>query len=463
MRRPSRSRPRNQRLSLFALLLIGGTLLLACRGDVTPGAVHVSKLDGDIGPVTADFVDRSLDRAEEHEATLWVLELDTPGGLISATDDIVQRIEAATVPVAVFVSPLGARAASAGTFITMSAHIAAMAPNTQIGAAHPVAGGGEEIEGSLGEKITNDAAADIRGIADLRGRNAEWAEQAVRESVSVTGAEAVDLNVVDLVAVDLADLLAQIDRREIELRPGGTRVTIHTAGAVIERTDMSFLENVLDFIADPNIAFLLISLGGLAIFIEIVSPGLIGPGVFGVIMMILAFFSVGALETEPAGIALVVLAFILLAVEVFFVPGFGFFGIGGIIALLVGGLILFSDAPTEPEFSIWVLVGVAAFVGAVFFGLWALILNERRKTGRDFTVEHRMLGKRGRTRSVLDPNGIALVDSEMWTARSAGGRIGELVEIEVIDVDGLCLVVEAVEQAVTPLTEALGDAPPRSS
>lgn len=445
------------------MLLIGGTLLLACRGDVPPGAVHVSELDGIIGPVTADFLDRALDRAEEQEATLWVLELDTPGGLISATDDIVQRIEAATVPVAVFVSPLGARAASAGTFITMSAHIAAMAPNTQIGAAHPVAGGGEEIEGSLGEKITNDAAADIRGIANLRGRNAEWAEQAVRESVSVTGAEAVDLNVVDLVAVDLADLLAQLDGREIELRPGAELVTIHTAGAPIERTDMTFLENVLDFIADPNIAFLLISLGGLAIFIEILSPGLIGPGVFGVIMLILAFFSVGALETEPAGIALVVLAFILLGVEVFFVPGFGFFGIGGIIALLVGGLILFSDAPTEPELSIWVLVGVAAFVGAVFFGLWALIVNERRKTGRDFSVEHRMLGQRGHTRSVLDPNGIALVESEIWTARSAGGRIGELVEIEVIDVEGLCLVVEAVEEAVAPLSEALGDAPPRSS
>ena len=444
------------------MLLIGGTLLLACRGDVTPGAVHVSELDGIIGPVTAGFLDRALDRAEEQGATLWVLELDTPGGLISATDDIVQRIEASTVPVAVYVSPLGARAASAGTFITMSAHIAAMAPNTQIGAAHPVAGGGEEIEGSLGEKITNDAAADIRGIADLRGRNAEWAEQAVRESVSVTGAEAVEINVVDLVAVNLSDLLAQVDGWEVELTPGGEAVTIHSAGAEIERTDMTFLENVLDFIADPNIAFLLISLGGLAIFIEILSPGLIGPGVFGVIMLILAFFSVGALETEPAGIALVLLAFILLGVEVFFVPGFGFFGIGGIIALLVGGLILFSDAPTEPELSIWVLVGVAAFVGAVFFGLWALVLGERRKTGRDFSTAHRMLGKRGRTRSVLDPEGTALVNSELWTARSAAGRIDERVEIEVVDLDGLCLIVEAVEAVAPSPTETLGDAPPGS-
>ncbi len=261
----------------------------------------------------------------------------------------------------------------------------------------------------------------------------------------MTGTEAVDLNVVDLVAVNLADLLTQIDGWEIELSPGGEIKIIHSVGAEIERTNMGLLENVLDFIADPNIAFLLISLGAVALFIEIFSPGLIGPGVFGVIMLILAFFSLGTLETNPAGIALVVLAFILLGVEMFFIPGFGFFGIGGIISLLVGGLILFSDAPTEPVLSIWVLVGVATFVGTSFFGFWAILLKERRKPARDFSTAHRMVGKRGHTRSVLQPNGTALVDSELWTARSTGGQIDELVEIEVVGLDGLCLIVKAIE------------------
>ncbi|HJN91271.1 MAG TPA: nodulation protein NfeD [Dehalococcoidia bacterium] len=433
-----------RQLSLFSLITLAGLLLLACGGGSPPQAVHVSELRGGIGPVTANFIDRALDRAEDNDATLWVLQLDTPGGLVSATDEIVQRIEAATVPVAVYVSPLGARAASAGTFITLSAHIAAMAPSTQIGAAHPVAGGGSDIEGDLGDKITNDAAADIRGIANLRGRNANWAEQAVRESVSITASEAVELNVIDLVAPSLQSLLDQVDGLVVALGPEGPSRVVRTAGAPIVETDMNLFESVLDFVATPNIAFMLVSLGGLALFVEIISPGLIGPGVFGVIALILGFFALGALETSPAGIALLVLAFVLILVEVFVIPGFGFFGIGGIISLLVGGLILFSNEPNAPDISLWVLLSVVVFIAAVLLLLWVVILADRRKPRRDTSMEGRMLGKRGHAQTTLDPDGTAMVDSELWSARSMGATIPEGTQVEVVDVDGLCVLVEAV-------------------
>ena len=209
---------RRLRTALWGLLALSGLLLLACGGDsVARGAVHVSELDNDIGPVTADFVDRALDRAEDNGAAVWILELSTPGGQVTATDDITERIIAARVPVVVYVSPAGARAASAGTFITMSGHVAVMAPSTQIGAATPIGAGGEEIEGPLGEKIINDAVAGIQGIARLRQRNAEWAEAAVREAASVTAEEAVALGVVDFIARDLSELITQLDGRAVVL------------------------------------------------------------------------------------------------------------------------------------------------------------------------------------------------------------------------------------------------------
>ncbi|MEE9277093.1 MAG: nodulation protein NfeD [Dehalococcoidia bacterium] len=450
---------------LIGLLAGSGLVILACGGDTPRDAVHVSELDNDIGPVTANFIDRALDRAEDNDATAWILQLDTPGGLLSATDDMVQRIEAATVPVVVFVSPLGARAASAGTFITLSAHIAAMAPNTQIGAATPVGGGGEDIEGALGEKITNDAAADIRGIAQLRGRNEDWAERAVREAISATAEEAVALNVVDLVANDLADLLAQIDGRRVVLKgfvsgePAGPEVTIHTQGAAIVQTNMNFFENVLDFVADPNIALLLISLGGLALLIEIISPGLVGPGVFGVIALLVGFFGLGALDTNPAGLALLALAFVLFVAEIF-VAGFGFLGIGGIIAFFFGGLLLISETPDAPEVSLWVLVGLAAMVAAVLTALWAVILTDRRRQKSLPTVEQRMLGETGLTRGALDPDGTALVASEVWSARSSGAAIPADTTIRVVGVDGLCLLVEPVAEAADAEPAPTPPAPP---
>ncbi len=433
-------------------------MLSGCGSDNPPGAIHVSELAQDIGPVSANFIERALDRAEEQDAALWVLVLDTPGGLISSTDDIVQRILAARIPVVVFVAPAGARAASAGTFITMAGHIAAMAPNTQIGAAHPIAGGGEDIDGDLREKVTNDAAADIRGIARHRNRNAEWAEDAVRKSVSITGDEAVSLNVVDLVAANLGNLLDQIDGRVVQLNPEGDNVILKLEDAPIVETNYNFAESVLDVIADPNVAFIFTSLGSLLLIIEAFSPGLVGPGVFGAIMLIFGFFALGPLDTNPAGIALLVLAIILLIAEVF-VAGFGFLGIGGIIALILGGLLLIGDASVDAErVSIWALIVGAGLVGLVVFGLGTLIAVDRRRPKWTYRSRQGIVGKEGHAHNTLAPGGTVMIDAELWSARSAAGmEIPEGATITVVGTEGLTAIVESLEADPSPQEEPQDD------
>ncbi len=432
-------------LAMLAFGLVAG-LLSGCGADRPPGALHVSSMAQEIGPVSANFIQRALDRAEAEEAVAWILMIDTPGGLITSTDDIVQRILAAEIPVVIFVSPAGARAASAGTFITMAAHVAAMAPNTQIGAAHPVAGGGQDIDGDLREKVTNDAAADIRGIAAHRGRNAEWAEDAVRNSVSITGDEAVELNVVDLTAANLDDLIAQLDGREVQLNPEGDRVTLALADAPIIETNYNLAESILDVIADPNIAFILTSLGSLLLLVEAFSPGLVGPGVFGVIMLIFGFFALGPLDTNPAGIALLVLALILLVAEVF-VAGFGFLGIGGIVALVLGGLLLIGDASVDAErVSIWALLVGAGLVGLVVFGLGALIAVDRRRPKWSLQGPRGIVGREGQAHNTLSPGGTVVIDAELWSARAAGGaEIAEGAAVKVVGMEGLTAIVESAE------------------
>ena len=441
-------------LRVLAVVLLGlglgSAMLSACGSDNPPGALHVSSMAQEIGPVSANFVGRALDRAERQDAAAWILMMDTPGGLISSTDDIVQRILAAEIPVIVFVSPAGARAASAGTFITLAGHIAAMAPNTQIGAAHPISGSGDDIDGDLREKVTNDAAADIRGIAKHRGRNEQWAEDAVRKSVSITGDEAVELNVIDLVAADLDDLIERIDGRVIQLEPGGDNIILDLGDAPIVKTNYNFAESVLDVIADPNIAFLFTSIGSLLLLIEAFSPGLVGPGVFGVIMLIFGFFALGPLDTNPAGIALIVLAIILLVAEVF-VAGFGFLGIGGIIALILGGLLLIGDASVDAErVSIWALIVGAGLIAVVVFGLGTLVAVDRRRpkwSPRLTSTDSKgIVGRTGTAHNSLTPGGTVIVDAELWSARAAAGReIAEGSAVKVIGMEGLTAIVESME------------------
>ncbi len=436
---------------LLLTLGIGSTMISGCGSDHPAGAIHVSKLAQEIGPVSANFVERALDRAEDQGAALWVLMLDTPGGLITSTDDIVQRMLRSRVPVAVFVAPAGGRAASAGTFITLAAHVAAMAPNTQIGAATPVGGGGQDIDDDLREKVVNDAAADIRGIARHRNRNAEWAEDAVRKAVSITGDEAVALNVVDLVANDLNDLLERIDGRVVQLEPGGENVILDLDDAPIVETNYNFAESILDVIADPNIAFLLTSLGSLLLIVEVWSPGLVGPGVFGTIMLIFGFFALGPLDTNPAGVALLVLAIILLIAEVF-VAGFGFLGIGGIVALVLSGLLLIGDASVDAQrVSIWALIVGTGLIGSVVLGLGALIAVDRRRPKWTFRGPRNVVGKEGHAHNALSPGGTVMVEAELWSARSAGGReIPEGALVKVIGMEGLTTIVESLEPTPAP-------------
>ncbi len=436
--------PRRQRLVLvrrLALLVVALALLAAaCGGPGGPeGAVHVLKADGDVNPVMARYIDRGIDQAEDANAVAVVIELDTPGGLMTSMEDIVKRIEEDRIPVIVFVSPKGAKAASAGTFITMAANIAAMAPSTRIGAASPVGAGGEDIEGTLGKKVTEDAVAYARTIANYRGRNAEWAEQAVREAVSATETEAVELNVVDLVANDLPSLLEAVDGREVQLVDRS--VALATGDAEIVHNDMNLAERFLDLISDPNITFLLLSLGSIALFYEIVNPGQIFPGVFGAIALIIAFFSLSVLPFNWAGVILIFLAFGLLIAEIFVTSG-GILAIGGVVALVLGGLLLTWGNPPEFQVNRWLIYSIAAAAGAFFLFVVTSIIRIRRQPA--VTGVNTLIGRRGVARSPLDPSGMVFVDGEHWSATLEDGSAEEGEEVVVTAVEGLKLMVRKV-------------------
>ncbi len=355
---------------LAAVVLVTG-IAAACGSAEEEGAVHIIHVDGVVGPIMERYIDRTLTDAENSNARAAVLAMDTPGGLNNSMRDIVKRIERADVPVIIYVYPLGSRAASAGTFITMAAHIAAMAPNTSIGAASAINSDGSDIEGALGRKIENDAVAFIRGIAELRGRNADWAEDAVRNAVAVNQTEAVELNVVDFVANDIDHLLAQSEGRTVELRPGVMATLNGLTDATRVNVEMTLWEHILDFLADPTVASLLISLGFLGILIEMGAPGLILPGVGGAIAMIMGFLGFGLLPVDVVGLVLIALGLILISLEVF-LPG-GLLGGAGAFALVIGAIIAFRDTPAELRPSMWMLVACAATVAVIAFSILLLM------------------------------------------------------------------------------------------
>jgi membrane-bound serine protease (ClpP class) len=393
------------------------------------------------------YLDRGIDTAEDEDAAAVVIRLNTPGGLLSSTDDIDSRILAAEVPVVVYVWPSGGQAASAGTFITMASHVAAMAPSTVIGSATPVGGGGEDIEGDLGNKVTENAVAKIRALADQRGRNADWAESAVRDGISAEQNEALELNVVDYVASDLDDLLAQIDGEEVELG-SGARLTLDTADAPQVFNDRNFIEDLLAVLADPNIAFLLLSLGSLAIFIEIINPGQIFPGVFGVIALLFGFFALSVLPFNWAGVALILFAFILFGLELFVTSG-GVLGVGGVVALILGGLLLMSGNPPEFgadfEVSRWLVFSLAGILGAMVLFVFANII--RIRSAPVAVGVETMVGKYATVRTALDPSGYVYLEGENWAADSEGGHgIESGQEVLITEVHGLRLKVKKKEQ-----------------
>lgn len=443
-----------------AFLLTAWSDVIAQSGESSAdGKVLVADVDGPIDQVMARFISRTLGHADGDGAQLVVLRIDTPGGRLDSTRDIVADILASPVPVVSFVAPPGARAASAGTFIAAAAGLAAMAPSTNIGAASPVGASGEDLDETLARKVKEDAAALIRSLAAQRGRNAEALEATVFEAVAYSAEEAVENNVVDLIAEDLEDLLAQLDGMSIPV--AGGEETVHTAGAPVEEIGQNFIERALSFLTIPDVAFLLLSLGGLAIIVELWSPGLIGPGVVGVIMLLLAFAGIGNLPFSWAGVALIAVAFVLFFVETQ-VPGFGIFGIAGIVSLILGGVMLvgFFGAPGLPaptvRVSAWTLAGMGGGAGLLMLWFVRELRRSRKAAGYVSPIEARALV--GQTASVtvrLDPEGEVRVAGERWSARLPGGETADTgADVVVNRVEGLTLEVGLVAQARDAAREA---------
>ncbi len=423
---------------LFSALMFGITSP-SFAGWASEGAVVVLEVRGVIDPVVAQYVKQGIDAANNAGAELVVIQLDTPGGLDTAMRDIVQAILNSDVPVAVFVAPSGARAASAGVFITMAAHVAAMAPGTNIGAAHPVDLSQGEMSAAMEDKVTNDAAAYIQAIAQERGRNAEWAQEAVRQSASLTAQQAMESQVVDLVADDLADLLTKLDGHEMTIRGG--EVTLELAAAVVEEYPMTWLQVIAHGIVDPNIAYILLSLGTIALIAEFYHPGAILPGVTGVISLILAFVALGSLPVNWGGIALIGLAFIFFILDIK-VAGFAL-SVAGAISFVVGSLLLFSpfrpSPPTMPRLSVspWLLVGMTALLVG-FFGL-ALTAALRAQRQTVLMSTQGLVGTTGIAVTDLDLQGVVQVQSETWTAIADAGPVSAGETVEIVGTDGLRL------------------------
>lgn len=407
--------------------------------DEKAGPVVVLELRGVVDPVVARYIQRGIEVGERANAQLVVIQLDTPGGLDTAMRTIVQAILNSEVPVAVFVTPRGARAASAGLFITAAAHVAAMAPGTNIGAAHPVDISQAEIPAALEDKVTNDAVAYLQAIAQQRGRNVSWAEEAVRKSASLTAQQALENRVIDLVAVDLADLLARLDGRSVSMN--GREIVLHTASGQLQEYPMTWLEVIAHGIVDPNIAYLLLSLGTLALVAEFYNPGTILPGVTGLIALILGFVALGSLPVNWGGIALIVLAIIFFIADIK-VTGIAL-SIAGAISFVLGSLLLFSPfsptMPTMPQVSVnpWLITAMTAvLVGFFGFAVTAGLRAQRRAV---MVGTHTLVGKSGVALSDLTPQGVVQVESEMWSAIAIGGQVRAGEAIEVVGRDGLRL------------------------
>lgn len=427
----------------LALGLVGmAGLALAADG---PAPVLVGHIDGEINPITARYVERVVADGEADNAAAIVFVIDTPGGLITSTYQITARFLSSRIPIVTFVAPPGARAASAGTFITMAGHIAAMAPSTSIGAAHPVDSSGGTIEGDLRLKVENDAVDHIVNIAKARGRNEQWAEDAVRKSVSARSDDAVAMKVVDLQANDVPDLLAKIDGRTVKTSAGD--VTLATKGAPVAEDGVNPIEAILHFVVNPQIAVLLFTLGTYGLIFELSNPGLIFPGIVGVIAIILALFSFGTLDANGAGIALMVFAVLLLVAEIK-VQAHGLLTAGGIASLLIGLIILFP--PFRPTFP-GVRQTVDPLIVAFVVGLTALFFGVALRTAlRPLPLASGaslLVGVVGLAKTDIAPTGIAHVAGEDWTVVSEGGAIPKGGAVRVKRVDSVRLIVEPARGA----------------
>ncbi|KYH30854.1 NfeD family protein [Neomoorella mulderi] len=429
-------------LIILFLLSLCLTLLPIALADTSgaPRVVYLLRVEGPIVPVVADYVEEGIRTAEEREACCVLLELSTPGGLYSTTQEIVESILNSRVPVIVYVSPAGAWAGSAGTFITISAHVAAMAPGSRIGAAHPVSVSGEgELSDVQKQKITQDAAAWVRSIAQMRGRDPLQAEMAVLESKSFSDGEAMKAKLIDLGATSREELLQQLHGRKVTLIDG-REVELQLAGAPVKLVAMSQVQRLLFKISEPNIAYLLMTVGSLGLLIELYHPGAIFPGVAGGISLLLGLYALGSLDAQFGGVLLMLLGLCLLAAEAF-VVSHGLLAGGGLVSFILGSLMLFSGGPPALRLSLS-LVGVTAFSQAAFvaFLLGAVVKAQRR---RAVTGQESLQGAIGVALTDLKPEGIIRVEGERWKAESLEPlEAGQKVVI--ISVEGLKLKVKRV-------------------
>ncbi|UCG78493.1 MAG: nodulation protein NfeD [Nitrospirota bacterium] len=422
----------------YALALIMIVMLFvvpSSRSDTS--TVLVINVESVINPVSSEFITKSIKKANEGGFEAILIKLDTPGGLDTSMRDIIKAINASDIPVIVYVSPSGARAASAGVFITMSAHVAAMAPGTNIGAAHPVGVGGK-MDKTMKEKATNDAVAYIKSIADERGRNVKWAEDAVRKSVSATDQEALELNIIDLRAASVKELLGKIDGRKVNTV--SAEKVLSTAASDVQEEEMSFRLRLLGVISDPNIAYILMLLGFYGLFFELTNPGSIFPGVIGGICLILAFYSFQTLPVNYAGVLLIILAIIMFILEVKIVS-FGILTIGGIISMVIGSIMLFDRSIPFMRLSLATILPVV-IVTVAFFSI-AIRFAYKAWKSKPITGEEGLSGSEGVALSDISDEGMALVHGEYWRA-SSDTPIAKGEKLIVVSLDGLKIKVKKI-------------------
>ena len=434
-----------------ATLAATASLATSASGQGDRPVVVEVKLTGVVDPFMANYIADGIDTAQTEGADAVLLTIDTPGGLDSSMRQIIKAILNSEVPVVCYVYPEGARAASAGTFIMMGCPVAAMAPGTNIGAAHPVG-----VAGAIQQKkVTNDAVAYIQSLADRNGRNAEWAEQAVVESVSIPAEEALEENVIDLIAPSIPSLLSDVDGQTVEVA-GGQAVTLQTAGASIQSVSMGIGASILHALLSPDFAFIFFYLGLGLIVVELLHPGLSVPGIMGIVCLVAAFVTFGLLPVQIIGVVL------LLASALFFLlelkhPGLGVATVGGVACLVLGGLTLFDPSVPNARVSLWVIVPVAAAL-VLFFGTVVKAALDARHLPAAGGIDG-IVGSEGVVESDLDPEGVVLVSSEQWSARSVAGRLPRGTRVRVVGVDRLRLDVEPIKEQATAVPLAEGGTP----
>ena len=430
----------------WALLFLGLSWWVVSSGGAAreSGAgshVNLIVIDGGINPAVNDYIRESIQRAHAGNARALIIQLDTPGGLLSSTRSIVKEMLSAPLPIIVFVAPSGAGAGSAGVFITMAANIAAMAPGTNIGAAHPVAGSGQEVKGVMGEKIENFTASFSETIAQRRGRNTEFAIQAVRRSISITDQEALDKRVIDLIALDVSDLLKQASGREVDV--AGVKRTLDFDGVSVLRFEMGLKQKVINILAHPNVAYLLMMAGILGLYMEFSNPGSLFPGIAGGIALLLALASFQVLPINYAGLLLIGLGLCLLVAEAF-LPSFGLLGISGVVSLGLGSLLLFdvegSDLSVDPSI---ILAAVGTLSACVLVVTILVVKSQRRKATLGFEG---LIGEVGEVRERLDLKGKVFVHGEVWNAEGSE-RLQPGDRVEVVGHDGMILKVRRVAES----------------